>query len=68
MIGEIGVALSDLAPSGRVFIRGEYWEAEAENLLPAGTRVQVTAVYGLKLRVQPVTREQNPAQKMEMEQ
>jgi membrane-bound serine protease (ClpP class) len=68
MIGQIGVALSDLAPSGRVFIRGEYWEAEAENLLPAGTRVQVTAVYGLKLRVEPVTREQNPAQKMEMEQ
>ncbi len=29
MIGQIGQALTDLAPEGKVFVHGEYWDAVA---------------------------------------
>jgi len=52
LIGEIGIAQTDLNPSGKVFVHGEIWNAEAEEYLPKGTRVQVTAVLdGLKIKV-----------------
>ena len=53
MIGEIGVAIGDLAPAGRVFVRGEYWNAVATSQLKAGERVRVTAVDRLNLTVEP---------------
>jgi len=34
-----------------VFIRGENWSARAERPLAAGTRVEVLAVEGMRLRV-----------------
>ena len=27
MIGEVGVAIGDLDPEGRIFVHGEYWNA-----------------------------------------
>ena len=30
MIGEVGVASTELAPEGQVLVRGEYWAAVAE--------------------------------------
>ena len=27
MLGEIGTAVTPLAPGGKVFVRGEYWDA-----------------------------------------
>lgn len=53
MIGQIGVAIGDLAPDGRVFVRGEYWNAVAKSPLKAGERVRVTAVDHLNLTVEP---------------
>jgi len=53
MIGQIGVAIGDLAPDGRVFVRGEYWNAVATSPLKAGERVRVTAVDHLNLTVEP---------------
>ena len=53
MIGEIGVATSELAPDGMVFVRGEYWKAVSAQPLPPGTRVRVTAIQGLRLTVEP---------------
>jgi len=32
-------------------VRGEYWTAEADEEIPAGARVEVTAVEGMRLRV-----------------
>jgi membrane-bound serine protease (ClpP class) len=57
MVGEIGVAISDLAPEGRVFVHGEYWNAVAAAPLRSGERVRVTAVDQLKLTVQPVQKQ-----------
>jgi len=55
MIGEIGVAMGDLNPDGRIFVHGEYWNAVSSAPLASGSRVRVTAVENLKLAVEPVS-------------
>ena len=53
MVGEIGAAFSPLAPEGKIFVHGEYWNAVSPVPVPAGARVRVTAVDGLTLTVEP---------------
>ena len=54
MLGEIGTALTPLAPDGKVFVRGEYWNAVAPAAVAAGLRIRVTAIDKLKLTVEAV--------------
>ncbi|MGA2271108.1 MAG: nodulation protein NfeD [Bryobacteraceae bacterium] len=54
MVGETGAAITDLAPEGKVFVHGEYWDAVSSRPATAGTRVKVTAIDKLKLTVEPV--------------
>ncbi len=54
MIGEIGEARTPLTPKGKVFVHGEYWDAESPVPVVPGTRVRVVAVEGLLLRVEPI--------------
>lgn len=52
LIGETGTAQTDLNLSGKVFVHGEIWNAEANEFIPKGTKVQVIEVLdGLKIRV-----------------
>ncbi len=51
LVGAVGVAKTDLAPQGIVFVAGEDWTAEAEEPIQAGDRVRVVAVKGLRLKV-----------------
>ena len=51
LIGMVGRASTALAPDGKVFIRGEYWSATADEEIPAGEQDEVTAVDGLHIRV-----------------
>jgi membrane-bound serine protease (ClpP class) len=52
LIGEIGTALTDLSPEGRVFVHGEYWQAEADAPIAKGSPIKVIQVLShLKLRV-----------------
>jgi membrane-bound serine protease (ClpP class) len=51
LIGMIGVASTRLDPSGTVFVRGEYWRADAEQPIEADQRVEAVSVEGLRLRV-----------------
>jgi membrane-bound serine protease (ClpP class) len=51
MLGQHGVAESDLRPTGWVIAFGERWKAEAETPLDAGERVVVTGMDGLTLKV-----------------
>jgi membrane-bound serine protease (ClpP class) len=51
LVGMIGKTASPLEPEGTVFVRGEYWSARADAAVPAGVKVEVTAVEGLRLRV-----------------
>ena len=53
IIGLVGRAASALDPKGKVFVRGEYWNVQAEGGEPIaeGEPVEVVAVEGLTLRV-----------------
>ncbi|UCE42688.1 MAG: nodulation protein NfeD [Candidatus Aminicenantes bacterium] len=52
LIGEIGVAQSDLTPRGKVFVHGELWNAEADQEILKGEEVQVVEVLkNLKIKV-----------------
>jgi membrane-bound serine protease (ClpP class) len=54
MVGERGVAYTDLKPEGQVFVHGEYWQAESNVPVSAGDIVEVVKVVNLKLHVRPV--------------
>ncbi len=54
LIGEIGIAQTALAPSGKVFVHGELWDAVSTIPVPAGERIVIRKVDGLTLRVDPV--------------
>lgn len=57
MIGARAITLTALTPQGRVTYGGENWAATLEPPLThieEGTSVRITAVEGLRLRVQPV--------------
>lgn len=55
LVGERGTALTDLAPAGRVFVHGEYWNARAARPIQKGTAVRVTRVQDLALEVEEVS-------------
>jgi len=54
MIHERGRVQSDLAPTGKVFVHGEIWDAVSETPLVRGQPVEVVAVEGMWLRVRPI--------------
>src|SRR5579875_3365272 len=47
LIGEIGVARTDIDPEGMVVVNGEYWRARSERAIPAGKRVAIEDVKDL---------------------
>jgi membrane-bound serine protease (ClpP class) len=51
LIGETGRAVTDLAPEGKVFVRGEFWNALSEEAIASGEPVSVTGIDGMVLRV-----------------
>jgi membrane-bound serine protease (ClpP class) len=53
MLAARGVARGALAPAGKVFVRGELWNAVAEEPVSAGQAVEVVGQEGLTLRVRP---------------
>ena len=57
MIGQIGVAVGELNPSGTVMIRGEYWSANASARIEPAREVRVDGIDGLTLRVEAVRKE-----------
>lgn len=52
MIGEIGVARTPLALDGKVFVRGELWNATAKVAIDEGARVRIRNVEGLRVIVE----------------
>jgi membrane-bound serine protease (ClpP class) len=52
IVGEAGEALEDLATEGRVFVRGEIWNARSSGHVIKGDPVRVTAAEGLMLTVE----------------
>jgi membrane-bound serine protease (ClpP class) len=55
LIGETGVVQSALSPQGKVFVRGEIWDAIASATLQAGQLVVIRRIEGLTLHVEPLS-------------
>ena len=52
LMGEIGVAVTTIEGRGKIFIHGEYWDAESDESIKEGERVKVVEkIGGFKLRV-----------------
>lgn len=56
IVGETGVAKTDIAKSGSVFVHGEHWNAFSRNAIPEGAKVEVVAVDGLTVEVRAVAK------------
>ncbi len=52
LIGETGEVKVKLTPTGKIFVHGEYWNAQAENEIEVGEKVQVVGYDGMSLKVQ----------------
>jgi membrane-bound serine protease (ClpP class) len=52
LIGEVGVAYTDLAPNGKVFVHGELWNAHSAQTVPSGAQVRVVAMHDFDLEVE----------------
>lgn len=55
LVGETGQAVSAIAPEGRVFIHGEYWDARSDEPVACDEPVTVVAVEEMRLRVKKST-------------
>ena len=51
LIGKIGEARSKLSPNGKVFVHGEYWNAQGDGEIDPGDRVKVVGYDGMRLKV-----------------
>ncbi len=51
LVGGKGVATTDLKPEGVVEIRGELWNAVADEAIKAGEKIQVKEMEGMKVKV-----------------
>lgn len=52
LIGALATVRTDLAPTGTVYLKGEWWEAEADAPpIEAGEQVRVKSVDGFRMRV-----------------
>jgi len=59
LLGKVGIAKTDLAPEGTIFIHGERWQACAEDeTIKEGEEVEVLEVKGLNLIVEKYTRKE----------
>ena len=52
MLGESGIAKTDILNEGRVLVHGEYWNASSSRPIPAGSRIRVVRVEGLRVEVE----------------
>ena len=53
LVGETGMAQTNLAPYGKVFVHGELWDAVASSNISTGQLVVIRKVDGLQLLVDP---------------
>ena len=51
IVGQRGTAVTDIAPTGFVRVRGELWQAASDDTIAAGSEIYVRDIHGLKLTV-----------------
>ncbi len=54
LIGEIGTAVTLIAPEGKVSVHGEFWNAVSDERVEPGEKVKVIGVLNLKLKVKKI--------------
>ncbi|MFZ2444759.1 MAG: nodulation protein NfeD [Syntrophobacteraceae bacterium] len=54
LVGQVAEVRLDIDPEGKVFVNGELWNAQAEEKIGAGEKVEVVAVHNLKLKVKKI--------------
>src|SRR5262249_13176587 len=54
LVEQTGVSVTDLSPTGKIRISGEYWNAVSTRAIPRGTAVRVLEVNDLLLKVTPL--------------
>ncbi len=54
MIGETGIAVTSIAPEGKVSIHGEFWNVISDQNIEKGDKVKVIGVENLKLKVKKI--------------
>jgi membrane-bound serine protease (ClpP class) len=52
LVGEIGIARTRLAPEGKVFVHGEWWNATADETIEPDEKIRVVKTEGLGLKVE----------------
>jgi membrane-bound serine protease (ClpP class) len=61
LVGASAVVDRDLAPEGKVWVRGELWSARADEPIARGETVEIVAVDDLRLRVRRAARARGEA-------
>ena len=59
MVGETGIAKTEINGAGQVFVHGEWWSAQADEPIAGGREVRITRVDGLTLTVKPTDESTN---------
>lgn len=54
LVGEIGIAITNIEPEGEVRVHGEYWKASSQEKIKKNEPIKVIDVLGLKLIVERV--------------
>ncbi|HEU4403380.1 MAG TPA: nodulation protein NfeD [Candidatus Polarisedimenticolia bacterium] len=54
LLSEVGTAMTDLDPEGKIFVHGEYWNARAASPITKGSQVRVVRVRDMMLDVEAV--------------
>lgn len=57
MLEEEGQAITDIDTEGKVFYKGEYWTAQADQFIPKGAKVRIKKISGLMLTVDEIRKE-----------
>jgi membrane-bound serine protease (ClpP class) len=52
LVGLVGKATTRLAPEGKVFVHGEFWNAYTDGVIEEGEKIRVVAAEGLNLKVE----------------
>jgi membrane-bound serine protease (ClpP class) len=54
MVGEEGKAVTDVYETGKVFVKGEYWNASSDKPVEKGRRVRISKVEGLVIKIEEI--------------
>ena len=58
MIGLVGVVINRIAPRGKVFVHGEYWNAYSEEVIEEGEEVEIIGLRGLQVKVKKIIKKE----------